>query len=378
MATYKVIQDVEADDKLVGPLSVRQFIYASIAGLCGWLSFMAVAKGLAVLMIVLVPIMLFTAFFALPWGGEQPTELWALAKIRFMLKPHKRIWDQSGTKDLVTITVPKKVERMLTDGLSQSEVRSRLAALADTIDSRGWAIKNANVNLASGSVGGGMQPSDRLVVAAQMPQQVIDVDVRPSDDVLDTVANQTAHNLDAMIHSAAQEHREQLMQQIQQPAPPPADPAAAAVSDNSAAPQDAGQSQPQYYWFTNQPATGAPAGAADNAADAGTPAVTNSSLMPQASNPTAEEQALADQIKAANDQGSMVYNNLKTIKTPAQVADEARQAAAQKAQAAVTPERQAAIMNLARNDDLNVATLARQANQPNGGMQDGEVVIPLR
>jgi hypothetical protein len=31
MATYKVIQDIEAEDKLVGPLSLKQFIFALIA-----------------------------------------------------------------------------------------------------------------------------------------------------------------------------------------------------------------------------------------------------------------------------------------------------------------------------------------------------------
>lgn len=32
MAQYKVPQDVEADDKLLGPFSFRQFIYLLIAG----------------------------------------------------------------------------------------------------------------------------------------------------------------------------------------------------------------------------------------------------------------------------------------------------------------------------------------------------------
>lgn len=33
MASYKVPQDVEADDKLIGPFSFRQFIYLGIAAL---------------------------------------------------------------------------------------------------------------------------------------------------------------------------------------------------------------------------------------------------------------------------------------------------------------------------------------------------------
>ena len=32
MAQYKVPQDVEADDKLIGPFSFRQFVYLLIAG----------------------------------------------------------------------------------------------------------------------------------------------------------------------------------------------------------------------------------------------------------------------------------------------------------------------------------------------------------
>src|SRR5580704_13538668 len=147
MATYKVIQDIEAEDKLVGPLSLRQFIYAAIAALCAYLSFVSLTKGAAFLLVIFVPVMLFTGFFAAPLGGDQPTEVWALAKIRFFIKPRRRIWDQSGVKDLVNITVPKKIEKAFSNGLSQSEVHSRLRALASTIDSRGWVIKNVNANL---------------------------------------------------------------------------------------------------------------------------------------------------------------------------------------------------------------------------------------
>ena len=55
MATYKVIQDIEAEDKLVGPLTLRQFVYGGIAALCAYLSFFALSKGAGVLLIFLVP-----------------------------------------------------------------------------------------------------------------------------------------------------------------------------------------------------------------------------------------------------------------------------------------------------------------------------------
>ena len=147
MAAYKVIQDVEAEDKLLGPLTLRQFIYAGAAAIMLYLSYFAATHHASLLLTVFLPFAAVLAFFAFPWGRDQPTEIWALAKIRFLLKPRRRIWDQSGVKDLVSVTAPKQVQTNYTNGLSQTEVHSRLHALADTIDSRGWAIKNANLNL---------------------------------------------------------------------------------------------------------------------------------------------------------------------------------------------------------------------------------------
>ena len=86
MATYKVIQDVEAEDKLVGPLSLRQFIYAAIAAFLLYLSFFAIAKGVPFLLLFFVPPALFTGFLAVPWHSDQPTEVWALAKLRFIVR----------------------------------------------------------------------------------------------------------------------------------------------------------------------------------------------------------------------------------------------------------------------------------------------------
>jgi hypothetical protein len=365
MSTYKVIQDVEADDKLVGPLSVRQFVYAAIAGLGVWLSVMAVTKSLAFMLVFLVPIVLFTGFFAFPWGGDQPTELWALAKIRFMLKPRKRIWNQSGAKDVVTITVPKKIERVLTNGLTQTEVQSRLSALADTIDSRGWAIKNMNINLAANPVQGIDHASDRLVPAVFMPQQVSDVEVFASDDVLDPYANPTAHKLDAMIQNANQTHRQQIIEQIQQPIPP-------------IQPEQAAQQNGPNYWFTQPPE--APVVVPpqiitpnNKTVDQPDPARMQAVIT--------DERLLAQKLKEANAnvQHPSEFGGMRTIKTPEQIAAQQaaqaeaqrqQQASAEKAKAAVTPEHQAAIINFARNNDHTVAAISRQANE--------EVVIPLR
>jgi hypothetical protein len=382
MATYKVIQDVEAEDKLVGPLTLRQFIYAGIAALCLYLCFLAYTKHAAFMIVIFLPIAFSTGFFAFPWGKDQPTEIWALAKLRFYLKPRRRIWDQSGTKEMVTVTAPKVIEHQFTNGLDQDEVRSRLSALASTIDSRGWAIKNVNVNLSSESALAGGYISDRLVGPSSMPQEVSNIDVRASDDILDESANPIAHQFDSMITAATVAHRQQLMAQMQSPTPP----APAPTAQFQPAPQRTVQPQqqatpPPNYWFMQPPAT-VPGQAQFLDAPVVTPGLQAPAAAPQAAMPTPEEEALVQKFKQENSSQTLAYGHLKTVKTPEQLVAEEAQARARAAVAAaakpvVTPEEQADIINLSNNDDLSVAAIARQINRETQG-DDGEVVISLR
>jgi hypothetical protein len=364
MATYKVIQDIEAEDKLVGPLTLRQFIYAAIAAICLYLSFLSVTHHATFLLAIFLPIAGVFGFFAFPWGQDQPTEIWALAKIRFLIKPRRRIWDQSGVKELVTVTVPKTIERHLTNGLDQDEVVSRLQALAHTIDSRGWAIKNVNVNLADGA--GAMQTgiSDRLVTMNNFPQEVSSIDVRASDDILDPNANPIAQQFETMINASTTAHHQQLVAQMQQPIQPP-------VPTTAIPP---GQTQTNNYWFT--PASPAPVPQPVYTAPVAAPVVTSAIQQPIAAVPTPEEEALIAKFKQENASQNVAYGHLKVLKTPEQLAEEARQKAAEQAsKPPVTPSSQAAIMDLASNDDLDVATIARQAHKAT--QSDDEVIISL-
>src|ERR1700721_3632604 len=98
MASYKLIQDVEADDKLLGPLSFRQFLYALVAIFFLYISYLLYVHHGGILDIATIPVVLFAGFLAYPFGKDQPTEVWAIAKLRFLVKPRRRIWAQSGIK----------------------------------------------------------------------------------------------------------------------------------------------------------------------------------------------------------------------------------------------------------------------------------------
>lgn len=144
MATYKVPQDVEADDKLIGPFSFRQFIYLIVVALAG-----ALAWGLAQLFLPLaiipLPIILLFGALALPLRKDQPMEIYLAAIISYFLKPHQRLWDPDGIESLIEITVPKTIEVQRTKDISQSEAQRRFSYLAEIVDTQGWSVRGAGL-----------------------------------------------------------------------------------------------------------------------------------------------------------------------------------------------------------------------------------------
>jgi hypothetical protein len=222
MAVYKVIQDIEAEDRLLGPLTFKGLVYAIIAAGLAFINFkLMISTSIGpvrwiFILLFAMPMILF-GVLASPLGRDQSTEVWLLARVRFLTKPRKRIWNQMGLTNLVTITAPKKIERPLTKGLSQTQVKSRLQALANTLDSRGWAVKHVSVNL--NNYAGYFQQqadSDRLVGTENVLREVPVADVRASDDILDANNNPTAQKFETLIEQAERLRKEELQASIQE------------------------------------------------------------------------------------------------------------------------------------------------------------------
>lgn len=364
MTSYKVIQDVEAEDKLIGPLTFRQFIYAGIAVLLGYLCYLLLTHHAGFMVIVFLPIALASAFFAWPWGRDQPTEIWALAKIRFFFLPRRRIWDQSGTKELVTITAPKRIEENFTNGLSQVEVKSRLSVLANTLDSRGWAIKSVNSGTyASPTIVSLDQDSDRLISLSSMPKPVPTMAETNQADVMDTKDSPIAKQFDTMIEASTKAHRQKIIDNLQGPE---------GQSKASSAPQSSAQSA----WFLtqpDQPSFNAPKDAVTFNAQLIEPGRPSSTTQVNTPDPTIDEEELLNKLKRDEYTPVDEYSHLHTI-IPLSEQPEVKPPAI--STPPVTDNRNAVILDLASNNDLNVATIQREAQKRRATPQD-EVVISL-
>ena len=202
MSVYKVPQDVEAEDKLLGPFSFRQFVFLIIAVIG-----IAIAYGLSTiflpLAIIPVPIILFFGALALPLKKDQPMEVYLAAVISFMLKPKKRLWQPDGIERLVEVIAPKVEEKTYGNNYDQAEVQRRLSYLANLVDSQGWSIRGVN------------NPNSSMRADLFNEGQA-------ANDILDENST-TAQNINHLINQSDVRRRQEVIQKMQtgQSATPP-------------------------------------------------------------------------------------------------------------------------------------------------------------
>lgn len=314
MATYKVPQDVEADDKLIGPFSFRQFIYLIIVALAGGLAY-GLSQLFIGLAVIPLPIIIFFGALALPLRKDQPMEIYLAAIVSFYLKPHRRLWDPDGIESLIEITVPKVVVVDRTKGISQADADQRFSYLANIVDSRGWAIRGAGTQ-APGAI------NNDIYLEAQ-----------GADDVLDA-NNSVAQSFDSLMSQESDRMRQEAVERMRQ-----------VTTDVAAAPTPAPQAEANPFL---QPQTQATS--------------TIPSIAPTY-NPYPNIQQSVIQPLGDTSHAYSSPAETPAVETPPTTSDKPVSAD---------------IMNLANNSDLSIETIAHEARRIQERDEQQEVVISLR
>ena len=142
MATYKVPQDVESEDKLIGPLSLKQFIFAILFFASAYITYLFTQIPPKPLFgIIGLPFLLIFGILAFYQRKDQPVEVYLLAWLNYHLKPKVRVWDQEGYEEHVIITVPKIEEIDYTKGLNRRTIEEKTRHFSQIVDTRGWSAK---------------------------------------------------------------------------------------------------------------------------------------------------------------------------------------------------------------------------------------------
>lgn len=224
MGTYKVPQNVEAEDKILGPLSLKQFIYALIGLGWGFLTF-AILKSVIVLWVLIgVPPALFGLLLGLYQREDQSLETFVVAIVQYFVRPRFRVWEKEPIAEVFRLEPPPpKPEPVKRD---PREVRSQLEQLADLVDTRGWSVKEPS--LQEPEEAPVIDLKDRLAAETLAPDSTFVIpEVNDNDDMLDD-NSQKARNLNVLIENTVKSVREEALEKMARKTPPKAQPATAA------------------------------------------------------------------------------------------------------------------------------------------------------
>ena len=360
MASYKVPQDVEADDKLLGPFTFRQFIYLLIVVALGFIAWGLAQLFIGLVIIPLPAILLFGAL-ALPLRKDQPMEIYLAAIVSFYIKPRKRLWDPEGIETLIEITAPKVVESHLAKDLSQNEAEQRLSYLANIVDSGGWAIRGAGLTMNGAS---GASINNDIYLEAQS-----------ATDVLDTNTTM-AHNIDVLMDQRTSQMREEARERMFETAQPSAQAQPAPYTQVYAPVQ-------QQIQQTTAPAYAAPQSAPyDPQSDAQDAAILQAAHYdPYPSFQQSVIQPLNNPAHQAEVAAELPINQPQQATAEAQV-PVLEESVAKSEPSTSDTEFTTGIINLANNPDYSIETMAHEANRLKKKAEKShdpdEVVISLR
>lgn len=198
MAEHKVPQDVEADDKLIGPFSFRQFVYLMVALGCGFVAFVFAQIAIP-LAIIPAPVCIFFLIIALPLRKDQPTEIYVAALVKYFLKPKTRIWQADGEKPLVEISNPTIDEAPKIKDLAGDEVSRRLSFLSNLSDTQGWSTRGLSAPINNTNL------NDEFAINAVNAEDIMDSALSDSfDQLLDKSEQQIRQNAINQMNNVAQ------------------------------------------------------------------------------------------------------------------------------------------------------------------------------
>ena len=169
---FKVPQNIDLEDKIIGPLTMIQFIYVLVGGLIDYLFFQWFGiKHLGIFLIIGIPIGLVALALAFLKIQDQPLSHFIKAGLVYLSNPKTRIWKKEEILPKVILQAPKEKPKSQLMPTKRQIEKSELEKLAYALDTQGFSpaetqnfgrvsqiyeswLKNKSNNNAQGGQGG--------------------------------------------------------------------------------------------------------------------------------------------------------------------------------------------------------------------------------
>lgn len=139
-SSYKIPQNVELEDKIIGPFTLKQFLYLLGGGLVTFVTFSTVyTVSPAAFFIVTFFTWVFVAGFVFIKPYDQSFSKFIASFISFSTRPTRRAWKRLPTLGEIKLEDHQAPPKVIKEEPSDEEVRSKLSELAHVLDARGWS-----------------------------------------------------------------------------------------------------------------------------------------------------------------------------------------------------------------------------------------------
>ena len=95
---FKVPQNIDMPDRILGPLTMLQFIYAIIGGGGAYVCYMSLPSFIGIFLAIII--VLFTLAMIFLKINERPFLIFLLSLLRFMSTPKQRLWEKGQNSDI--------------------------------------------------------------------------------------------------------------------------------------------------------------------------------------------------------------------------------------------------------------------------------------
>jgi len=135
---FRVPQNIDLEDKVVGPFTMKQFLYLLVGGILDYV-YLKFFNFYLFLLFAIPTTIFFIAMAAFRYQ-DQPFPKFLQSLVLFALKPKHRIWGKNAPEPEYVI---RKKEAPKPKAESRYVSKTELEKLAQIVDTRGWG-KNMN------------------------------------------------------------------------------------------------------------------------------------------------------------------------------------------------------------------------------------------
>jgi hypothetical protein len=134
---FLVPQNIDLEDKVIGPLTLRQFIYLLVGGMVDYVWYVALPFSFFLIFGLITTII--ALVFAFVKVQDQPFQKFIQSFVLYLLKPKIRVWQKDAKKPHIIRANPKPNQEVQPHKIV---TKTELTRVAKMLDTHGWDTKS--------------------------------------------------------------------------------------------------------------------------------------------------------------------------------------------------------------------------------------------